>query len=60
MPALCWHSTPAYYAIYYAGIFDGGILKRPIDHLYNYWLYEVCKDTICVHTVKGRVQLLML
>ena len=21
MPALCWHSTPAYYAFYYAGIF---------------------------------------
>ena len=25
MPALCWHSTPAYYAFYYAGIFDTGL-----------------------------------
>ena len=25
MPALCWHTTPAYYAFYYAGIFDAGI-----------------------------------
>ena len=24
MPALCWKSTPAYYALYYAGIFDAG------------------------------------
>ena len=24
MLALCWHSTPAYYAFYYVGIFDGG------------------------------------
>ena len=25
MLALCWYSTPAYYAFYYAGIFDAGL-----------------------------------
>ena len=25
MLALCWHTTPAYYAFYYADIFDKGI-----------------------------------
>ena len=23
---LCWHNVPAYYALNYAGIFDGGLL----------------------------------
>ena len=31
MPALCCHSTPAYYAFYYAGIFDAGLLMAD-DH----------------------------
>ena len=26
MLALCWHNVPAYYALNYAGIFDGGLL----------------------------------
>ena len=25
MLALCWHNVPAYYALNYAGIFDGGL-----------------------------------
>ena len=25
MPALYWHSTPAYHAFYYAGILDAGL-----------------------------------
>ena len=25
MSALCWHNVPAYYALNYAGTFDGGL-----------------------------------
>ena len=37
MLALCWHNVPAYYALNYAGIFDGGLIttetaKIPVSH----------------------------
>ena len=31
--SLCWHSTPAYYAFYYAGIFDVGIVGGLTEHI---------------------------
>jgi len=35
--ALCWHNTPAYYAFYYAGIFDTGLVKsHPVES--SIWL----------------------
>ena len=33
MLALCWHSTPANYAFYYAGIFDAGLIIIATDFL---------------------------
>ena len=44
MLVLCWHSTPAYYAFYYAGIFDaglsGGLQYAPLRPFAPYTYYS--------------------
>ena len=44
MLALCWHSTPVYYALYYAGIFHTSLALTnnnegcpPYDYDYDNW-----------------------
>ena len=33
---LCWHNVPAYYALNYAGIFDGGLLQCHLNVMSMY------------------------
>ena len=46
MLALCWHSTPVYYAFYYAGIFDAGLdTEFHCTENYNSFNYEYFKTS---------------
>ena len=40
MLALCWHSTPAYHAFYYVGIFVAGLAVRLV--LPTYIVFSQC------------------
>ena len=42
MLALCWHNVPTYYALNYAGIFDGGLPPSNYfrDHVHTIFHYR--------------------
>ena len=56
MPALCWHSTPTYYAFYYAGIFDGGLVANLIFVEISTILDRSFHQCCCVLSPQRRVE----
>ena len=46
MLALCWHSTPAYYAFYYASIFYAGLLAAVTGIIQKCLNKEIIKNLI--------------
>ena len=50
MLALSWHSTPAYYASYYAGIFDTGLVAMIHLCLKNQVYVNICISVVLVIT----------
>ena len=39
---LCWHNMPTYYALNYAGIFDGGLMISPFLNIFIVNMFTWC------------------
>jgi len=55
MLALCQHNTLAYYAFYYAGMFDAGLI---CDQLYEKGSYNLSKFSTLVNHISAGFQII--
>ena len=53
MLTLCWHSTPAYHAFYYAGIFDTGLVIT-IYYYNRIFCIVLCRDLAARKCLVGK------